>query len=133
MRYLGIDYGEKRIGLALGDSETKIATPYRVVNCIDGIKKAVKEELVDEIVIGVPVRLDGSNHGTMKEKLDVFIGAVGRSTGKKIHLVNEVLSSKAADSLVRGVFVKTERDAVAAMVILQDFFNIIEANYERNV
>ncbi len=128
MRYLGIDYGEKRIGIALGDSETKIATPYGVVDSIDGVVKLVKAEQIEEIVIGVPYRLNGSKNGAMKDKVEDFMRKVSARTGKKAHSVNEMLTSKAADSLYFKIeSVKKDRDAVAAMLILQDFLDTLKS------
>lgn len=59
VKYLGIDWGEKRIGLSLGDSENKIAIPFKVVIEIDEILSAVKEEDIDEIIIGEPLAMNG--------------------------------------------------------------------------
>ncbi len=57
IRYLGIDWGEKRIGLALGDSETGVATPFEVAGGVDEVVHIIKEEGIDVAVVGKPLRM----------------------------------------------------------------------------
>jgi len=60
-RYLGIDWGEKRIGLALADSETSLALPLTTVSGLAGVLAAIKEEGIDEIVLGSPRKNERSS------------------------------------------------------------------------
>jgi len=117
-RYLGIDYGTKRIGLALGDNITKTATPYKVVASLADIVAVIKEDDVDHLVIGVPLTMR-KEKGAMHEKVTEFVSDLSDLTGLPIELVDERLSSKAGDALVGGKKDKAPRDAIAAMIILQ--------------
>lgn len=122
IRYLGIDWGEERIGLSLGDNVLKIATPHGVASSLNDVLRLVKEEGIDEIVLGEPVKmknLDKNFHDSyfsFKKKLE-------DSLGLKINLYDERLSSKAADALLGDRKTKAPRDAIAAMIILQGFLD----------
>ena len=56
-KYLGVDWGEKRIGLALGDSLLKIATPFKTVGDPARLLEVVEEEGIDILVVGKPLKL----------------------------------------------------------------------------
>ena len=121
MKYLGIDHGEKRIGLALGDSETKLATPFKVVSSINDIKQAIKEEDVDAVVVGKPVKMSGDEK--LSDEFNEFVNALKSKIRIPVELVDERLSSKAADALIGGKKTKAPRDAIAAMLILQSYLD----------
>ena len=87
MNYLGIDYGEKRIGLALGDSEIKIATPFKVVGSADEAIKIVKEEKIDVIIIGKPVKMSGSNE--LSDEFELFIKLLRKKVDISIKMIDE--------------------------------------------
>ena len=123
-RYLGIDYGTVRIGLALGDSEIKLAIPFMVVASVDEILKVIRDEEIDEIVIGAPLTLR-SEEGKMSQEVDQFIKLIESKLNVPINIVDERLTSKAADVLEGGKKIKAERDAVAAMIILQSYLDRI--------
>ncbi|MBU0897878.1 Holliday junction resolvase RuvX, partial [Patescibacteria group bacterium] len=56
-KYLGIDWGEKRIGLAIGDSETKIALPFKTVENIEAVLQVINDEKIDAVIIGEPLSI----------------------------------------------------------------------------
>ncbi len=120
IKYLGIDWGEKRIGLALGDSETGLALPFRVVNSWSDVLEVVSNEKIDQIVLGEPKKLSGdpANQDFLAFKLKLE-----NEAGVAVNLVDERLSSLAADALVGEKEDKAERDAVAAMLILQNYLD----------
>ena len=121
MRYLGVDLGEKRIGLALGDSETKIATPLKVVAALDDVLAAVREEGADILVVGSPVSLAGR----MPDRATYidFLKTLKDKSGLPVELADERLSSKAVDALSGSKKTKASRDALAAMLILQGYLD----------
>jgi putative Holliday junction resolvase len=121
-RYLGIDYGTKRIGLALGDSLTKIATPFKVVATLADVVAVVKEEDVEHLVVGIPLTMR-KEKGAMHDKVEEFISDLADLTGLPIEQVDERLTSKAGDALIGSKKDKAPRDAIAAMLILQSFFD----------
>jgi putative Holliday junction resolvase len=122
MKYLGIDWGEKRIGLAIGEEEMEMVIPFGVVPNIDEVIKIIKNEEIDKIVIGSPISLQNEEL-EMKKKIDNFILELKESTDKEIFLTDERLSSKAADNLPGDKKNKASRDAIAAMLILESYLD----------
>lgn len=121
-KYLGIDWGEKRIGLALGNSENKIATPFKIVGNISEILSIIKEEEINEIVIGEPQAMVDSGLRN-KEQYFSFVEKLRKSCSLPIRAVDERMSSRAADALPGDKKTKAGRDALAAMLILQSFLD----------
>ena len=125
MKYLGIDWGEKRIGLALGDSETKIATPFMTVGSIEAVVKVIKDEQTDAVVLGKPLSISNFQFSISKQFED-FLNELKSKIGIPVELVDERLSSKAADALLGDKKTKAGRDEIAAMIILQTY---LDKNY----
>ena len=121
-KYLGIDWGEKRIGLALADNEIKIAVPYKVVGTLDKIIQVIEEEKVDKIIIGQPIKMRGDKKD-LSDEFNNFIKILKEAVTIPIKLVDERLSSKAADALIGDKKTKAPRDAIAAMLILQSYLD----------
>jgi putative holliday junction resolvase len=120
--YLGVDWGEKRIGLALADSETKMAMPFKTVANAREVAEIVHEEAVDVLVLGKPIKMRGESEGLSPVFLE-FLEELKKMTPEiKIELIDERLSSKAADALLGGNL-KASRDEVAAMLILQGYLD----------
>ncbi len=126
-RILGIDYGTKRLGFALGDPLTGIAVPLDIVE-LDGrdpveiVSRMVKEDGYDQIVIGTPRTVDGEPT-RMSESVDIFAKHVGAMTDVNVTLVSEHLTSKISDQLSDEVGSRRHDDALAAMLIVQEFLN----------
>ncbi|MFA5643911.1 MAG: Holliday junction resolvase RuvX [Patescibacteria group bacterium] len=122
-KYLGIDWGEKRIGLALADSENRLATPFKVVGNIKELIKIIGEEEISDLIIGSPQKMIDGQVGNPKFKSFVLV-LEKELADKKISLnfIDERLSSVQADSLKIGK-IKQERDSVSAMIILQAFLD----------
>jgi putative Holliday junction resolvase len=122
MNILGIDYGERRIGLALADREMKIATPFGVLEnkgfdfVVGEIKKICETEDVGEIVVGLPISLSGELGPQAKEVLE-FTKFLKEKLRLPVQTEDERLTSIMVDKLAEEQ--KVERDAVAAMLILQ--------------
>jgi putative Holliday junction resolvase len=119
--YLGIDWGEKRIGLALGDSVSRLATPFKVVAGLEDVFKVIRDEEIDEIVIGAPISLGTGLAGFSRAYSD-FVAELEDKAGIPINRIDERLTSKHADSLSGDKKTKAARDAIAAMIILESFF-----------
>lgn len=119
LRYLAIDWGEKRIGLALADSETKIASPFKVVNSLKELLIIVEEEEIDKIILGEPKKLrDNQELNTLWQ---LFYNTLRRKVDREIILVDERYSSSAYDSLSGSKKTKVSRDAIAASFILSTY------------
>jgi putative holliday junction resolvase len=111
--YLGIDYGGSKIGLAKATSEAKVATPLSVIhNGLEGLKRVIKEEEIDELVVGYPLSLSGEL-SKQTQVVNAFIASL-EPLGKPIHKQDERFSTKSAVS-------KKDDDASAASLILQTF------------
>ena len=134
LRYVGIDYGSRRIGLAVSDPMGTIASPLRTVevsgSAADHVTKVVSaaaEFDVDEWVVGHPFNMDGSE-GPQARVCSAFADLLAGETGKVVHMWDERLSSSQADVyLAEGELTnkkkKSRRDKVAAQIILQSFLD----------
>jgi putative Holliday junction resolvase len=132
-RYLGIDFGSKRIGLAIGDDTTGIASPVETIEVAGTSDTAVRSVLsvaeeygTDAFVVGLPLNMDGTE-GRQAKLTRAFCDALTRSSELPVLTVDERLSSHAADELLRPAELtrgkkKKRQDAVAAVVILQSYF-----------
>jgi len=133
MRILGIDYGEKRIGLALSDELEMTARGLSVIERrskekdLEAIAAAVSEHGVGAIVVGYPLRLDGSA-GIQCGKVDRFMAAIRGVVPVPVIAWDETLSTKEAEGLLHEAGVKRKKkrgmvDRIAAAFILQDYLN----------
>lgn len=119
--YLGLDWGEKRIGLATGDSEVRLALPLQTVSSLAEVLKVISEEQSDVIVIGDPIKMSGAKADNPQWLS--FLGQLREKSGKPVELVDERLSSLAADALGGAPNEKAGRDEVAAAILLQHFLD----------
>lgn len=130
-RFLAVDVGGKRTGLALGDSLTRMAMPVEVLHVprgpalLEAIAKAVRAHAPDAIVMGLPLNMDGTE-GPAVEQARAFAAEVRARTGLEVHLQDERLTSYEADQRMartgRTHGEKKElRDALAAAALLEDF------------
>lgn len=126
MRILGVDYGRKKIGLALATST--LAEVYGVVRCetiggaIEKIKKVARREKIDKLVVGI-------SEGKMAEETKKFAERLGIETGVEVEFQDETLSTKMAKDLSLQAGVKRKRrkmleDAYTAAIILQDYLDL---------
>jgi putative Holliday junction resolvase len=135
MRTLAIDPGKVRVGLAISDSAGKFATPHAVIpaaNAVETILKLIDSESVEQIVIGLPLNMDGTIGPSAKESI-AFSKKISSKCAKPIVFVDERLSSFQAESDMtsrkrRGEKItrkqkKSRLDALAAAVFLQDFLD----------
>ena len=122
-RYLGVDWGEKRIGLALAEGETSLALPFKTVDSLKDLLAVINSEEITNIVIGSPRKMSGeaANNPLWLD----FIEKLKNSTEINIHFIDERLTSLAADALIGAKKDKAERDEIAATIILQDYLDSI--------
>ena len=131
MRYLAVDLGDKRTGLAVGDDELNMAQPVTVLEIpigdvlIDAIVNAIQEQGVDSIVVGLPLNMDGSP-GQRVAITKAFAAQLQTATSLQLHFQDERLTSSAAEEKLSGSGKthkqkKKMRDALAAAEILNDF------------
>lgn len=128
MRIFGIDYGSARIGIALGDTETRLAGPYRVIDVakedvFDALRACSQQEGIDHFVVGVPKLLRHPEHQTQQAR-DIleFIERL-RTYGYTVHEEDESLSTAQAAIYSRQAGYKEKRDDMAAYVLLQSYLD----------
>jgi len=129
MRYLAIDYGTKRTGLAICDAAETIASPLAVLHgqkeLLKKITEIVEAENVEAIVLGLPLNMTGSESSQTK-LVRMFAEQLKKHLSVPIHLQDERLSSFGAEEklapadFTRGK-IKKRIDAVAAAEILEAF------------
>jgi len=137
MRYLGIDLGDRRTGLALGDSITRTALPAGVIEVpierrdgealLEAIIESIRSHLgsTGELVVGLPLNMDGTQ-GPRAASARAFGQKIGERAMMRVHFQDERLSTASADwsmarsGLTRGQK-KARRDAIAAAEILREF------------
>ncbi len=129
MRVLGLDYGSKRIGVALGDTETRIASPWCVIEVKNwnaarlAITELVVREKIKHIVVGIPRPLQQRDVENIQvQEVKRFIEEL-RIQGLSIEEEDEVLSSRLAASQMIQRGQKGKRDDLAACVILQSWLD----------
>jgi putative Holliday junction resolvase len=125
-KLLGVDYGDKKVGLAMADLETKIATPYKILtndkNLFEVIKDICQNENISKIVIGVPTGLQGIK-SKQYEKVINFISKLKSEIKLPLEQQDENLTSLYAKNLLQETKGRKEDDAVAAMIILQSYLD----------
>lgn len=130
MRSLGIDFGEKRIGLAISDPEGRLAVPLTTLerrndrSAVREIAEIARREGIGRLVLGEPVGLDGQR-GEAAERVRRFGNRLAGITGLPVRLVNESLTTVEAQNRLRAAGVDPRReperiDAVAAQILLQE-------------
>ena len=131
MRYLAIDHGQKRTGLAISDASETLVSPHSVIETaseeelLRRISDVLKTEEIDAIVVGLPINMDGTESDRSR-KVRQFVLAMQELTDKPVHLHDERLSSFEAGYLVGDLELtrkkkKKRLDAIAAASILRSF------------
>ena len=132
-RIIGLDYGDRRIGVAVSDPLNVIARGVTVVqnndNAIAEIGRLASEYDAEKIVIGLPLNLKGE-HGQKAEQVEAFIASLEKELGLVIVRVDERFTSHMAHETLRTMGVKkSERqskgriDEMAAALILQSYLD----------
>jgi putative Holliday junction resolvase len=130
MRTLGIDYGTKRVGLAISDPSGSLAVPLTTLPrtsdraLAEEIAAIARREGVEHLVVGEPVNVDGTR-GPAAERARRFAEGLGKVSGLSWELVGEALTSVEAEARLREAGVDPRRDparvdAVAAQILLQE-------------
>lgn len=132
MRVLGIDYGDRHVGLALSDPLLITAQPLETYELTgrenvdrQHFRDLVAKYDVGEIVIGDPLRMDGSS-GTRVEKTRVFAAWLGKAVGKPIVFMDERLTTRQALNVLRGEKLSGKKkkeweDQISAVIILSTY------------
>lgn len=133
MKYLGIDYGTKKIGLATGSDETRVAFPHSTVpagpTALTAIDTLCKQEGIESLVLGESRTLAGEKNEVM-EAIDAFAKDIGKLTGLPVNFEREFFTSALAarqfapeEKSRKQNPAHTNLDASAAALILQSYFD----------
>jgi putative Holliday junction resolvase len=146
VRFLAIDLGDKRTGLAVGDTVTHLVSPLDVLHVpaaanqgrdlLRALLRVIEEQIgpppvggrtptPGELVVGLPMNMDGTE-GSRARIVREFAARLQTESGRTVHFQDERLTSAAADwSMSRSGMTRKEkkerRDALAAAAILRDF------------
>lgn len=133
IRWMGVDYGDKRIGLALADDETKVATPWQNYTRrspevdADVFRAICRAERIKRIVVGLPVNDDGSE-GPKAHAARRFGAWLKSVTGLELYFWDERYTTAEADAMLANSKLpkkkkKARRDMLAATIMLQEFID----------
>ncbi|MDX2115458.1 MAG: Holliday junction resolvase RuvX [Planctomycetota bacterium] len=136
MRFLAFDLGDKRTGVASGDSELGVVSPLRVIEApmdagdrlLDELSRVIAEHRPAAVVVGLPLNMDDDSEGPQARKVRAFARRLEERAALAVHLQDERLTSAAADWQLAGSGLthgqkKQRRDALAAAEILREFFS----------
>jgi putative Holliday junction resolvase len=125
MKYLGIDYGTKRVGIATSDDEGRMAFPFRVIpnirTLVEDVAAICTAERIDAIVMGESHNFQNQPNPLMKEILP-FAEALNERTSLPVVFMPEVLSSREAMHLQGD---NAQNDSSAAAIVLQSYLDKI--------
>lgn len=133
MRTLGIDFGERRVGLAISDPDGHMALPLTTLNrksdeqLLDEIARLVEEKEVGRLILGWPRNQDGSRNEATR-RVESFGRKLERRLGLPVELVDEALTSREAERQLRQSGANLRKhperiDALAASLLLQEFLD----------
>ena len=132
-RSLGLDIGDRRIGVALSDSEGILASPFTIINRsdetadVEAITSIISQHQIKQIIVGLPRSMNGSI-GKQAEKVKAFTQRLCSHTEVPVVFRDERLSTVSARRLMQAVNVKKSKkkardDAIAAALILQGYLD----------
>lgn len=130
-RYLAIDYGEKRIGLALTDPMKILASPFMTIEnnntLLPRLYEIMKEKQVSKVILGIPFCDDGSETALVP-KIRKLKNQIEHQTRIEVILIDERYSSSIAEERIRSTIAKKSKrrqkslvDMNAAAIILEDY------------
>lgn len=132
-RYLGVDYGERRVGLAISDELGMMALPLDILP-VQGPKQVIRDVLrmcqekqVATIVVGLPLNMDGSR-GAAVEAVERFVHELRRQAGLPVEVWDERMSSRQVERMLIDADLSRSRrkslvDKLAAQVVLQSYLD----------
>ncbi len=135
MRVIGLDLGDKTLGIASSDLSQMIANSYKTIfferddftKAIEELKKVIKELEPEKLILGLPKNMDGSI-GFQAQKVLDFKAMLEEQTHLEVVLIDERLTSKMAESIMISADLsrkkrKTKVDKLAATLILQSYLD----------
>jgi putative holliday junction resolvase len=142
MKYLALDVGDKRVGVACGDSDVRIATPLEVLTRVSpeqdarALAKLARDYDAEHLIVGLPRNMDGTL-GPQADAVIAYAEWIAATIKLPVTLWDERLSTAEASKRMydgggRGKKSRRTLDAIAAALILQDYLDShADANTER--
>lgn len=125
MKILGIDYGSKRVGLAISDESFTLARELTILSpkeFWEQIEELVKAETISRIIIGLPLNMSGGQTETTRN-VQEFADRLEEKLRLPVEYMDERLSSQMAENMPGG---KKNVDSLAAQIILQNYLDKIK-------
>ncbi len=143
MRYLGLDYGSKTLGVSISDETETIASTLKTIKYANDeellieLDKIVKEFNIKEVVLGLPLNMNGTDSVRGAETYS-FKTKIEKKLNVKVYLQDERLSTVEAEKVLIGSHIRRNNrkkviDSMAAVIILQTFLDKRKGNYEYNI
>lgn len=127
VKYLGIDYSLRKVGLAMGESDSRVAVPFEVIpggeDVVGRILAIAQEERIEAFVVGVPVPFREEQPAVQFERVKAFVHELKVRSGLPVHEVDEVMTTREARRVQDEHGSRVLEDALAASMILQEFFD----------
>ncbi|MDP2182421.1 MAG: Holliday junction resolvase RuvX [Actinomycetota bacterium] len=136
MRILGLDIGERRIGVAVSDPGLRVASPVKVLDAraiagSSALRQIVEDYEIDQVVVGLPLSLDGTE-GPQAQHVRQVVGELADLLGLPVHFYDERFSSVEAGRAMQaaGLSERQKRgsvDMVAAALLLQGYLDSLRS------
>ena len=136
-KYLGIDYGDRRVGIAISDFNKEISFPRNFIEyetdakLIKEIEELCEDESVSKVILGLPIHMDGT-FGERAQKTQKFFDKLQKKLPNiEIDFFDERLSTEYATKAlglqkIKAKDQKGKRDAISAQIILQNYLNSLK-------
>lgn len=142
MRYLGLDYGARTLGVSISDETGTIASTLKTIRYNDDsellieLDKIIKEFNIKEVVLGLPLNMNGTNSVRGAETYS-FKTKIEKNLKVKVYLQDERLSTVEAEKILIGSHIRRNNrkkviDSMAAVIILQTFLDKGSGKHEYN-
>lgn len=125
VKYLGIDYSLRKIGLALGESDSRVAVPLEVIpggeDVVHRIVELAERERIDAFVVGIPVPFRAAQLAKQFDRVKTFAEELRARSGRDVYEIDEAMTTREARRVQDEYGSGVPEDALAAMLILQEF------------
>jgi len=132
-KVLGVDFGDRRTGVAISDDSRVIAFPRETLECprieqaAAAVVRVAESEAVSDIVVGYPLNMNGTE-GPRTQRTDQFMAELAKRSDIPLHKWDERLSSKIAEAVLIEAGTRRENrrgvvDKLAAQIILQSYLD----------
>ena len=128
---LGIDYGAKRIGLAVKEKDSLVPIPFKIIHKINELDDIVKAKQIDFFVVGLPLQTD-ENAGKIITQVKLFTNRLQEKFNLPVYLIDERYTSATAQQKLSALCVSTKKqkavlDSYAAVEIIERFLSAYDS------